>query len=131
MKTEMRIIAQLVILFSVNIGLPAGELAMLIDAPPTIASADERPVDQAERDELCSKLMQEGQLPPHLFSTIRKNSESVTFSAKYGYILRYVRVESVVAQDGETRDVYSNVVVFAIDGERFHTLIDYSQKSSS
>lgn len=60
---------------------------MLIDMPPTIPSADERKVDQAEQDERCLELVRKGQLLKQQFPTRLMNTESITYSTKYGYIL--------------------------------------------
>jgi hypothetical protein len=110
-----------------SLEMRARESVMEINTPPRSASIEERQVEQAERDECCSTLLREGRQLAQRFPTLIKNTESVTHSSKYGYVVRYARVESVVASNGVAAEVYSNVLIFARDGETVHTVIDYSQ----
>ena len=107
--------------------ISAKELAVEFDTPPRNASSEERQVGQAELDECCFILLEEKRLLAQRSPAEIKNAGSVTHIPKYGYILRFSRVESVSVPNGETGDVYSTVVMFTRDGETVHTVIDYRE----
>jgi len=97
------------------------------DSPPSVATADERPVEQTERDEYCSALLREGHLLAQRFPSLSRSTESLTYSSRYGYILRYARVERVTAPTGMEEEVNSMIVAYTKDGKAVHTVIDYRE----
>ena len=51
----------------------------------------------------------------------------MTYSSRYGYILRYARVERVTAPTGMEEEVNSMIVAYTKDGKAVHTVIDYRE----
>jgi hypothetical protein len=97
------------------------------DNPPSVATTDERPVEQKERDEYCSVLLREGHLHAQRFPGLSRSTEALTYSSRYGYILRYARVERVAGPTGIEEEVNSIIVAYTKDGMAVHTVIDYSE----
>lgn len=121
-KRDASVVAQLAVFCFLHIDANAGDSIVPIETPPAVASPDERKVESAERDACCQRLLKEGRLLKERFPGILADTELVSYSERYGYVLRYDNVEDL----SPARKALSRVVFFMIDSQRFHAVIDYS-----